>query len=113
MNKKLSATWNDMLNFSNTNEAFAFIKRLKYLSGNKTGVRPERLSSVHVRVVTAATGSHVVVAQEIRIPASPLTLTQDTAINFKHTIVQQLVEDGCRRHIYIKGYLTKKSHEQQ
>lgn len=67
-------------------------------------VPPKRLSGVIVRLVAAATERQVVVTQDI-VLARTLTLSQDTVVNFEHTFIQQLVQNGCRT---LKRHLLQK-----
>lgn len=59
---------------------------------------PERLASVKVRLVTATAGGHVVVTQQIRGSGRPLAQTQKAPVDIEHIVIQQLVQDGCKRH---------------
>lgn len=57
---------------------------------------PDRLADVRVRVLAAAAKGHVVVAQDVSGPRGPLAQAQKALVYFEHTVVQQLVQDGCR-----------------
>lgn len=56
---------------------------------------PDRLAGVRVRFLAAAAKGHVVVAQGVSGPRDPLAQTQKALVYFKHTVIQQLVQDGC------------------
>ncbi len=58
---------------------------------------PEWLANVHVGLVAAAADVHVVIAQDIRGSAISMAKTQEAAVGFKHAVIQQLVQDGCKR----------------
>lgn len=56
---------------------------------------PDRLAGVGVRLLAAAAEGHGVVAQGVGGPGDPLAQPQDVLVHVKHTVVQQLVQDGC------------------
>lgn len=62
-----------------------------------TGLLPELLAGVQVGLVAAGTRVHAVVAHQVGGAADALTQSQRAAVHFEDVVVQQLVQDGCKR----------------
>lgn len=62
-----------------------------------TGLLPERLAGVRVGLVAAGTRVHAVVAHQVVGAAGALTQSQSAAVHFEDVVIQQLVQDGCKR----------------
>lgn len=57
---------------------------------------PDCLAGVRVGVLAAAAEGHVVVAQQVGGTRDPLAHPQNAGFYFKHAVIQELVQDGCR-----------------
>lgn len=86
----IKKTTSKQVNINMKNEVLSFQTSLK----SQTDAPPEFLSDVVVGLVAAVTRRQVVITQDI-VLASTLTLSQDAVVNFEHTLVQQLVQNGC------------------
>lgn len=57
---------------------------------------PDCLAGVRVGVLAAAAEGHVVVAQQVGGTRGPLAQPQNALVYFKHVVIEELVQDGCR-----------------